>query len=176
MKSKREDVDWIKNFQNKYGISRNYFNEIRKNKSLGKSIDKHLKNPSIFFKPIFQKRKVEKLKKRISIRKNNSPKNNLKMMNKPEPQYSPKRIHQKMKSHQNDSDSSFYFYEYKNKNELLKQKSNGKKNNYKNRIGVNNKPNHNIIFDINDNIGSLNVNKNGNYNDDSHSLIIYMEN
>ena len=50
------------------------------------------------------------------------------MMNKPESQYSRKRFHQKMKSHQNDSDSSFYFYEYKNKNKLLKQKSNGKKN------------------------------------------------
>ena len=152
MKSKREDVDWIKNFQNKYGISRNYFNEIRKNRNFGKSINKHPKNSSIFLEPIYQKRKIEQFKQpqRFSITQNNSPNKNLKKINKLE--------------------SKSTLKEYKSKNELLKNNSKGKKNNYKNKIGVKQNPNHNIIIDINDSNGSLNANNSGNYDDESRSL------
>lgn len=176
MKSKREAVNYIKNFQNNDGVSRYYFNEIRKNKNFGKSINKHIQNSSIFLEPVYKKRKAELLnQQRFSITQNNSPNNNLKKINNLKSKYSGESFHHKKKSplkNQNDSDSLISTCEYKSKNELLKQNSEIKKSNYKNKIEVNNIPNNNIIIDINDSNGSLNS---GNYVDESHSLTEYKD-
>ena len=163
MKSKRESVDLNKIFKFQDGVSRNYFNEIRKNKNSGKSSNKHIKNSTLFFEPVYQKRKIEAA--RYSITQNNSPKNDLKNINNLKPEYTGKTFNLKKKllsSHQN-----------KSTNELLKQKSERKKNNSKNRIGVNYSPNQNIIIGINDTNESLNSSNSGNYDDDSYSLNEY---
>ena len=113
--------------------------------------------------PVYQKRKIVQLKQqRLSITQNNSPKNALKNMNNLKPEYAGKNFNQKKNLLSSSANKST--------NELFKRKSERKKNNSKNRIGVNYSPNQNLIIGINDRNESLNASNSGNYDDDSHSL------
>jgi len=164
MKLKHEDVMFKKIFHNQDGVSRNYFDEIRKKKNYVQSNRKHIESKSIFLQPIYQK-KLDQIKdKRFSITQNISPNNFQKKQNNILSKYSRKSFTQKNRlplKNRYDSNSPVFTHENNYEKEFQKQKSNGKKEKY-NRKEVNYSPNHNIINDRNE---SLNANNFSSIND-----------
>ena len=146
-----------KKILNQGGLSRNYFNIIRKNTNYELPTDMHLKNESFFREPIYQKRKIEKIKdKRAPISSNNSPNNLLKNKNNLDPKYNRNSFHKNKKlplNKQSDSNLRLSSFENNYNSKLIKH-----------RLGAN--YNNKVHIDINDSNERLNANSRMTYNID----------